>query len=126
MREPGGAEVGVEERDVNEIGRGVAEISEEGEKGHGKKSDEMERRAKMWPGSDEADDAYAEQDKVVEDAARFPEASGGGKEFAEVVVVLGGEGLRRHGEPPERVREHDRAGTVRCQVLCVAESRREF
>ena len=101
MREPGGTEVGVEQRDVNEIGSGIAKIGEEGENDHGKKIGKMERGTEVRPGSDEPDDAHAEQDEVVEDATRLPEPGGGGEEFAEVVIVLGGEGLRRHGEPPE-------------------------
>jgi hypothetical protein len=91
MRKPGGTEVGVEKSDVNEIGSGIAEISEEGESGHRKKSDEVERGTEVRPGSDEPDDAYAEQDEVVEDATRLPESGGGGEEFAEII------GLRRGG-----------------------------
>jgi len=98
MREPGGAEVGVEKRDVNEIGSGIAEIGEEGENDHGKKIGKMERGTEVRPGSDEPDDAHAEQDEVVEDAARLPESGGGGEEFAEVIGSRGGGG-RSHRAP---------------------------
>jgi hypothetical protein len=98
-REPNGAKIGVQKSDVNEIGRGITEIGEEGENGHGNKGLEMERGAEVRPGSDKPHDADAEQDEVVEDAAWFPEASGGGEELAEIVVMVG-KGLRRHEEAP--------------------------
>ena len=58
----------------------------------------MERGTEVRPGSDEPDNAYAEQDQVVEDAARLPESGGGGEEFAEVVSLRRGGG-RRHKPP---------------------------
>jgi hypothetical protein len=97
---PGGAEIGIQESDVNEVGRGITEIGEEGENGHGKKSGEMERWTKVRPRSDNPYDADAEQDEVVKNAAGFPEAGGGGEEFAEIAVVMVGKGLRGHEEPP--------------------------
>src|SRR5579859_7687856 len=92
MRKPGGAQVGVEKRDVNEIGSGIAEIGEEGEDRHRKKSDEMECGTEVRPGSDEPDDADSEQDEVVENAARLPESGGGGEKFAEVIGLGRGRG----------------------------------
>jgi len=46
----------------------------------------MERGTEVRPGSDEPDDAHAEQDEVVEDAARLQNRAAGGEEFAKFSV----------------------------------------
>jgi len=96
-REPGRAEIGTQEGNVNEVGGGITQVGEEGERGHWEKIGEMERGAEVWPGSRQPDDANGEEDEVIEDAARFPETGGGGEEPAEAVATMAGECLRGHG-----------------------------
>jgi hypothetical protein len=95
-REPGRTERGSQERNVDNISGGVADIREESEGGHGEEGGELKRGTEMRPGADEPDGADGGEDEVVEDASRFPEAGGGGEEFEKTGGLRSGKGWRGH------------------------------
>src|ERR1051325_10887528 len=95
-RKPGRTERGSQERNVDDISGGVADVGEESEGGHWEKRGELERGTKMGPRADEPDGADGGEDEVVEDAARFPKAGGGGEEFEEARGLLDRSGWRGH------------------------------
>jgi hypothetical protein len=60
----------------------------------------MEGWAEVGPGNREPDDTNGQEDEVVEDAARFPKAGGGGEEFPETGGLLGRQNCSGHRRPP--------------------------
>ena len=56
----------------------------------------MKSGAEMRPGGSEPDSTRREEERVVKNAARFPEAGGGREEFGEIGIVVG-ESLEGHG-----------------------------
>jgi hypothetical protein len=85
-----------EERNVHQIGRGIADVRKESESGHGEERRKFERGTEMGPRADEPDDADGGEEEVVEDAARFPEACRGGEEFEEAGCLRSAKGWRGH------------------------------
>jgi hypothetical protein len=73
----------VEQRQIDQIGGGVAEIGNECEYQELEKIGEVESGTEMWPSEEEPREAGDDEDGVVEDAAGFPVAERVGEGRAE-------------------------------------------
>ncbi len=76
---PGGAKGGVLQGNVHEIGGAVAGVCQQSQNEEEKQRLERECRAEVGPSQDEPRDNDEGEDKIVEDAAEFPESEGIGE-----------------------------------------------